>query len=81
MTIFDPIPLRNHLKHYLVINITGFKNSAAHLKHKERKDPERAHFVAAFMALMEDGSVIQKSNYFEAGKCEFADSFHYERPS
>ena len=57
ITVFEPIALRP-LKHYVVINVAGYKNSSYHIKHKERKDPGREDFIKPFQEMIKDGSVI-----------------------
>ena len=75
-TFDDDQELENY---YLVITVTGFKDHAAHLRHKDRTDPAREAFVNSFLAMIKDGSVVANTNYFEAGKVEFANSYHFER--
>ena len=78
MTIFEPIALKDS-DQYLVIYSAGFKDSAFHTAHKERKDPSRDNFIKPFMGMFQDGSIIVKTDYPEVGMCEFANSIHYER--
>ena len=50
MTIFEPIALKDS-DQYLVIYSAGFKDSAFHTAHKERKDPSRDNFIKPFMGM------------------------------
>ena len=79
MTVFEPLPVKDS-EHYLVLNSASFKDSAFHIAHKDRKDPSRDIFMKPMMGMFQDGSIIMKTDYFEAGMCEFANSVHYERP-